>query len=54
MRQLGADCAVNLDGGGSTTLVTRAQGEPAATVRNHPSGGAERPVSNAIGILTGR
>ncbi|WP_329132869.1 phosphodiester glycosidase family protein [Streptomyces sp. NBC_01476] len=54
MRQIGADNAVNLDGGGSTTMVTRATGEPAATVRNHPSGGAERPVANAIGILAGR
>jgi hypothetical protein len=54
MRRIGADDAVNLDGGGSTTLVTRAQGEPAATVRNHPSGGAERPVANAIGILADR
>lgn len=52
MRRLGADDAVNLDGGGSTTLVTRGPGDPAAVVRNHPTGGAERPVANAIGVLT--
>lgn len=52
MRQAGADDAVNLDGGGSTTLVTRAAGDPAATVRNHPSGVAERPVANAVGVFS--
>lgn len=53
MREIGADAAVNLDGGGSTTLVTRTPGAPASTVRNHPSGGAERPVANAIGVFAG-
>jgi hypothetical protein len=53
MRRIGADDAVNLDGGGSTTLVARAPGATAATVRNHPSGGAERPVANAIGVFAG-
>nr|WP_232792606.1 phosphodiester glycosidase family protein [Actinacidiphila yeochonensis] len=52
MRRAGADDAVNLDGGGSTTLVTRNPGAPASTVRNHPSGTAERPVANAIGVLS--
>ncbi|WNI19641.1 phosphodiester glycosidase family protein [Streptomyces sp. ITFR-21] len=54
MRRIGADDAVDLDGGGSTTLVTRAAGQPAVTVRNHPSGGAERPVANAIGVFADR
>ncbi|MFE7119634.1 phosphodiester glycosidase family protein [Streptomyces sp. NPDC057654] len=52
MRELGADDAVNLDGGGSTTLVTRGAGEDGSRVRNHPSGGAERPVPNGIGVFT--
>lgn len=52
MREIGADSAVNLDGGGSTTLVARAPGAPAVTVRNHPSGGAERPVANAVGVFS--
>ncbi|WP_202234126.1 phosphodiester glycosidase family protein [Actinacidiphila reveromycinica] len=55
MRRAGADDAVNLDGGGSTTLVTRGPGQAAATVRNNPSGVAERPVANAVGVFsTGR
>jgi hypothetical protein len=52
MRRAGADDAVNLDGGGSTTLVTRAPGDAAATVRNNPSGVAERPVANAVGVFS--
>lgn len=46
MRHLGAVEAINLDGGGSSTLVI------GSTVRNLPSdGGAERPVANAL-VLT--
>nr|WP_030587687.1 phosphodiester glycosidase family protein [Streptomyces rimosus] len=51
MDRLGARDAINLDGGGSSTLVTREPGSPGSTVRNHPSGGAERPVPNAIGVF---
>ncbi|MEV6113789.1 phosphodiester glycosidase family protein [Streptomyces sp. NPDC052109] len=51
MRSLGASNAFNLDGGGSTELVTRDDGAGAVTVRNHPSGGAERPVANGIGVF---
>ncbi|MGW7527011.1 phosphodiester glycosidase family protein [Streptomyces sp. NPDC054783] len=52
MRSLGASDAFNLDGGGSTELVTRDDGASAVTVRNHPSGGAERPVANGIGVFS--
>ncbi|MEU0255227.1 phosphodiester glycosidase family protein [Streptomyces sp. NPDC006184] len=52
MRSLGASAAFNLDGGGSTELVTRAAGAGAVSVRNHPSGGAERPVPNGIGVFS--
>jgi hypothetical protein len=52
MRKSGADSALNLDGGGSTTLVARDPGAHAVTVRNHPSAGAERPVPNAIGVFS--
>ncbi|MFB7506555.1 phosphodiester glycosidase family protein [Streptomyces broussonetiae] len=52
MRSLGASDAFNLDGGGSTELVTRDAGASAVTVRNHPSGGAERPVANGIGVFS--
>ncbi|WP_418960648.1 phosphodiester glycosidase family protein [Streptomyces tritici] len=54
MRSLGARDAVNLDGGGSSTLVTRSPGAHAVTVRNHPSGGAERRVPNGIGVFVHR
>ncbi|MBO0656200.1 phosphodiester glycosidase family protein [Streptomyces triculaminicus] len=51
MRAIGAVDAFNLDGGGSTTLVTRGRGGGRPIVRNHPSGGAERPVANGIGVF---
>jgi hypothetical protein len=42
MHRLGAVESINLDGGGSSTLVTH------GAVRNAPSDGAERRVSNAV------
>lgn len=45
LMELGAVQAMNLDGGGSTTMVIR------NLVLNLPSDGKERPVSNAIVIL---
>ncbi|MER6675509.1 phosphodiester glycosidase family protein [Streptomyces sp. NPDC000983] len=54
MRTLGASHAFSLDGGGSSTLVARAPGASAVTVRNHPSGGAERAVPNGIGVFVRR
>ncbi|MFD7388562.1 phosphodiester glycosidase family protein [Streptomyces sp. NPDC059852] len=52
MRKLGAVHAFSLDGGGSSTLVARAPGAQAVSVRNHPSDGAERPVANGIGVFS--
>ncbi|MGC5566370.1 phosphodiester glycosidase family protein [Streptomyces sp. FR-108] len=52
MRKLGSADAFSLDGGGSTTLAAREPGSASATVRNHPSGGAERPVPNGIGVFS--
>ncbi|OLZ72098.1 hypothetical protein AV521_09260 [Streptomyces sp. IMTB 2501] len=52
MRSLGASDAFNLDGGGSSELVTREAGASTVTVRNHPSSGAERPVANGIGVFS--
>ncbi|MFF2921238.1 phosphodiester glycosidase family protein [Streptomyces celluloflavus] len=54
MGELGAWEAVDLDGGGSATLVTRDPDSRQVTVRNHPSGGAERPVANGIGVFSSR
>ncbi|MGW4569194.1 phosphodiester glycosidase family protein, partial [Streptomyces sp. NPDC004561] len=51
MRSLGAYDAFNLDGGGSTEMVTRDAGASAVRVRNHPSAGAERPVPDGVGVF---
>jgi hypothetical protein len=51
MVELGAELAVNLDGGGSTTMVARPLGTLNATVRNSPSDGYERPDPNGVGIF---
>ncbi|MCQ4079988.1 phosphodiester glycosidase family protein [Streptomyces sp. RB6PN25] len=53
MTNLGADGAIDLDGGGSSTLVTRGPDSDGVTVRNHPSGGAERMVPEGIGVFAG-
>ncbi|MFC1726216.1 phosphodiester glycosidase family protein [candidate division KSB1 bacterium] len=45
MKELGAEEAMNLDGGGSTTMWV--DGE----IRNRPSGGAVRPVANALIVV---
>lgn len=50
LKKLGAVDGFSLDGGGSSTLVTRPSGT-AAVVRNHPSDGAERPVANGVGVF---
>ncbi|MFL5618360.1 MAG: phosphodiester glycosidase family protein [Gemmatimonadaceae bacterium] len=55
MRSLGARDAINLDGGGSTTLVY-SEPENAGTLRiaNRPSDPAgERPVGNALAVVRG-
>ncbi|MQY11832.1 hypothetical protein SRB5_19510 [Streptomyces sp. RB5] len=49
---VGADDAVNLDGGGSATLAVRTPGATATTAVNRPLGSAERPVPNAIGVFS--
>jgi exopolysaccharide biosynthesis protein len=51
MQQIGAFNAMNLDGGGSSTMLARKPGDAGAEVVNHPSNGFERPVPNAIGII---
>lgn len=52
MKSLGADDALNLDGGGSTTMVARMPGDTAVTVRNKPSDGSQRPVPNGLGFTS--
>lgn len=47
MKILGAKTAINLDGGGSSTLVSLDNKTGKWIVRNKPSGGRERSVANA-------
>jgi exopolysaccharide biosynthesis protein len=54
MVELGAYHAVNLDGGGSTTIVAREPGSATPRLENHPSDGAERPVPNGLGLFAPR
>jgi exopolysaccharide biosynthesis protein len=53
LRELGVDDAVNLDGGGSSTLAFRDPGATRVAVVNDPSGPSPRFVPNGIGIYTG-
>jgi len=48
LRDLGAIDALNLDGGGSTTMVVK------GSIVNDPSGGFERPTSSVVLILPGK
>lgn len=48
---LGADDVLNLDGGGSSTMLSRPAGEAAAEVINSPSDGGERLTPNGLGLL---
>ncbi|WP_079032137.1 phosphodiester glycosidase family protein [Streptomyces specialis] len=50
MADLGAWSALNLDGGGSTTLLARAPGDPAPHLVNSPSDGQEREVPNGLAV----
>jgi hypothetical protein len=53
MKRLGADAALNLDGGGSTTLVGRTR-KGAVRVLNRPSDGSQRSVPDGIAVIHGR
>ena len=44
--------AINLDGGGSTTMVAKKLGNIELSEINTPSGGTERLVSNAVGLVS--
>jgi hypothetical protein len=50
MVKLGCYSAINLDGGGSSTLVIRNPATGKLEVLNHPSDGHERPVANVLGV----
>ncbi|MCM3403657.1 phosphodiester glycosidase family protein [Cytobacillus oceanisediminis] len=54
MKDFGAVEAITFDGGGSSTMVTRKQGETTTSVVNNPSDGRERNVSNSLLIIARR
>lgn len=51
MAQLGADDAINLDGGGSAEMVARMPGDTGTTILNSPSDGYERSDANGLGLF---
>ncbi|WP_431872360.1 phosphodiester glycosidase family protein [Nocardiopsis eucommiae] len=51
MVEAGAHTAVNLDGGGSATMVARTPGADEVRVENRPSDGEERLVPNGLGLF---
>ncbi|NEA33165.1 metallophosphoesterase [Streptomyces sp. SID13031] len=51
---LGADDVLNLDGGGSSTMLARSPGQVAPEVVNDPSDGGERLVPNGLGLLSAK
>jgi hypothetical protein len=51
MAQLGADDAINLDGGGSSEMVARLPGDTGTTILNSPSDGYERSDANGLGLF---
>ncbi|MEU6998025.1 phosphodiester glycosidase family protein [Nonomuraea sp. NPDC046570] len=50
MIEMGAHSALNLDGGGSSTLLAREPGSAAVQVENSPSDGGERHVPNGLAL----
>jgi len=52
MKELGAYNALNLDGGGSTTMVSRPLAENSLAVVNTPSDSSLRGVTTALGIVS--
>lgn len=52
MQSLGCKWAFNCDGGGSSTFITKRQGETELTMRSTPSDGAERATLNSIIVVS--
>ena len=51
MKNLGAVDAINLDGGGSTTMAVKTREDTSSKVVNILSGGVERRVANGLGVF---
>jgi exopolysaccharide biosynthesis protein len=52
MKSIGAYNAINMDGGGSTTMVARKLSNKTVDLINSPSDGRERGISTALGIYS--
>lgn len=52
MQEMGAVHALNLDGGGSSTLVARQPSQETVSVVNTPSDGSERLIANSLLIVS--
>ncbi|MFD4671294.1 phosphodiester glycosidase family protein [Lentzea sp. NPDC058450] len=52
MIELGAHNALNLDGGGSSTMLAREPGTTGLKVVNTPSDGGERPIPNGLALYS--
>ncbi len=52
MRELGCDDALNLDGGGSTTVMVKYAGDDDCVYINAPSDGSYRSISNGILLVS--
>ncbi|QFZ24758.1 multidrug transporter [Saccharothrix syringae] len=50
LKEMGAHNALNLDGGGSSTMLARVPGDEAVTLENTPSDGVQRPVPNGLAL----
>jgi exopolysaccharide biosynthesis protein len=50
--EIGAYNALNLDGGGSTTMLSRKLGDTFLSTINSPSDGSLRPVINGVGVFS--
>ncbi|MFE8696477.1 S-layer homology domain-containing protein [Cytobacillus sp. FJAT-53684] len=51
LAKIGVDKAINLDGGGSTSMIVRKHGNELATLINRPSDGYERAVSTTLQVI---
>ncbi|CAG7644204.1 phosphodiester glycosidase family protein [Paenibacillus allorhizosphaerae] len=52
LQSLGMDYAINVDGGGSSTYVLRKPDDSRLTVLNRPSDKEERPIANALLVVS--
>ena len=52
MESMGCETALNFDGGGSTTFLSKPEGSDKLECRNNPSDGIERSVSSSLFIVS--